>query len=202
MTENRFDQQKAITRASIQEAFIKLLDEKPFDEITVREIAKHAQIGFKTFYRHYNDKIDLAHAMTAEMWKKTSKVIELPESLEATEANIHLLLKIVMDNVSVIKALGRTPIRNEIFQPILEFGFEEALRLQDVVLDGQTKQDQNLQDIVASHFIHAHFHLILWWADHDLALPVDTMVNLISHLILQPIWNLPELNQSNKQNNN
>jgi AcrR family transcriptional regulator len=202
MTSNRFDHQKAITKANIQNALIELLNEKDFDEITVREIAERAEIGFKTFYRHYSDKTALARAMMAEMWEKISQEIELPDSLDTTEANIRQLLEIVINNVTVLKALGRTPLHNEIFAPILQFGFDEALQLQGVIFRGQTEQDNKLREIVASHFVNSHFQLIRWWAENDLTIPIDTMVNLISHLILQPIWNLPDSIVIHSEKNN
>lgn len=47
------------TKASIKKAMFDLLNEKPFEKITVRDIAKSAMINRATFYLHYLDKYDL-----------------------------------------------------------------------------------------------------------------------------------------------
>src|SRR5215470_13637762 len=48
------------THKFLQEAMIELIAEKGFDAITVGDIAERAMINRATFYRHYQDKYDLA----------------------------------------------------------------------------------------------------------------------------------------------
>lgn len=51
------------TKQRIISTFLKLLDEKSFEEMTVKEITEQAQIGRKTFYLHYYDKYDLLNTL-------------------------------------------------------------------------------------------------------------------------------------------
>lgn len=48
------------TEARIQEAFFSLLEKKPIDEISVRELCFSAHISLPSFYAHYDDINDLA----------------------------------------------------------------------------------------------------------------------------------------------
>lgn len=48
------------TRRAIEDAFVDLLLEKGFANITVQDIADRALINRKTFYGHYQDKYELA----------------------------------------------------------------------------------------------------------------------------------------------
>lgn len=48
------------TRNDITNAFLKLLADKSFDEITVNDICQGALIHRSTFYRYFLDKVDLA----------------------------------------------------------------------------------------------------------------------------------------------
>jgi AcrR family transcriptional regulator len=43
-----------------------MLETQPFDQITVRDLCKRAQINRATFYRHYTDIYDLARQITEE----------------------------------------------------------------------------------------------------------------------------------------
>lgn len=44
------------TKYYIVEALLKLMKQKPFNEINISELVKKAGIGRSTFYRHFNDK--------------------------------------------------------------------------------------------------------------------------------------------------
>jgi AcrR family transcriptional regulator len=59
MSENEADPRIARTRDKLGEALIALMQQKPFDDITVQEVLDRAGIGRSTFYAHYRDKNDL-----------------------------------------------------------------------------------------------------------------------------------------------
>ena len=48
-----------LTEAAIQDAFLKLLSEQPFDKITVTQLVEECQITRRTFYYHYSDLYEL-----------------------------------------------------------------------------------------------------------------------------------------------
>jgi AcrR family transcriptional regulator len=58
------------TKRAIEDAFISLLREMPFDKITVQQIASRALINKGTFYRHYHDKYELAQKVCANKLTK------------------------------------------------------------------------------------------------------------------------------------
>jgi AcrR family transcriptional regulator len=47
------------TRDKLGDALIALLQEKPFDDITVQDVLDRAGVGRSTFYAHFKDKDDL-----------------------------------------------------------------------------------------------------------------------------------------------
>ncbi|MCH3921657.1 TetR family transcriptional regulator [Limosilactobacillus sp.] len=55
------------TQKMIQNAFVELLQEESFREVTVTQIARRALINRQTFYNYYLDKYDLTEKLTAEM---------------------------------------------------------------------------------------------------------------------------------------
>jgi AcrR family transcriptional regulator len=50
----------------LQEALIELAAERGFDAIAVGDIARRAGVNRATFYRHYQDKYDLAVVLREE----------------------------------------------------------------------------------------------------------------------------------------
>ena len=64
------------TKRSIHNALKRLLKEKKFDEISVKDICKEGDLSRGTFYLHYKDKYDLAYKYQIEIMKKVQTIIE------------------------------------------------------------------------------------------------------------------------------
>ena len=48
------------TEKLLQDTFLALLKEKPFDELTITQLARAAMVDRTTFYAHYQSLYDLA----------------------------------------------------------------------------------------------------------------------------------------------
>ena len=57
--EAREDLRVRRSRDALGDALIELMQEKPFDSITVQDVLDRAGVGRSTFYAHYKDKEDL-----------------------------------------------------------------------------------------------------------------------------------------------
>jgi len=61
---NHHDRRVRRTRKLIREAFLQLIAEKEYNNITVTDIIKKADYNRATFYRHFYDKEDLVNEIT------------------------------------------------------------------------------------------------------------------------------------------
>lgn len=64
------------TKVSIIDAFLELLSEKNFNDITVSDITRKARIARPTFYLHYKTKQDLLVEYLDEVFKKYLEEIQ------------------------------------------------------------------------------------------------------------------------------
>lgn len=55
------------TRRNIEETFLRLLRDAPFERMTVKRIVEEALVNKGTFYRHYLDKYDLAEQVARRL---------------------------------------------------------------------------------------------------------------------------------------
>ncbi len=63
------------TRRSIEEAFLRLLRARRFNQITVQDVVDEALVNKGTFYRHYHDKYDLADQLKRERIRAFGEVV-------------------------------------------------------------------------------------------------------------------------------
>ena len=71
-----YTERKRKTKQRIQEAFIQLLKEQPFESISIGDITKAAQINRGTFYLHYLDKYDLLHQLEQQFFENLGAHID------------------------------------------------------------------------------------------------------------------------------
>lgn len=78
------------SRRVLRDALLALLEEKPFDQITVREITGRAKVGYATFFRHYASKDALLHDLAAgqisDLLDMTVPVLFVANSRESCRA--------------------------------------------------------------------------------------------------------------------
>ena len=63
------------TKKSLAEAFMTLLNEKCFDEITINELCDTAGVRRATFYKHYSDKYDFLAAFARSLRDQFDKEV-------------------------------------------------------------------------------------------------------------------------------
>ena len=63
------------TRDALGDALIALMQEKPFETITVQDVLDRAQVSRSTFYTHYSDKDDLLMSDAEEFFEALSTAL-------------------------------------------------------------------------------------------------------------------------------
>ncbi|WP_094605693.1 hypothetical protein SPSIL_040350 [Sporomusa silvacetica DSM 10669] len=93
---NEKDPRVIRTHRLIQDAFISLVREKNFNDVTIRDITERATINRATFYAHFEDKYALLESLVAETFM-TFVVQRLQPQAELTAATLRSLILAVCD---------------------------------------------------------------------------------------------------------
>ncbi len=111
MSSNR-DLRVIRTRSLIRDAFIRLMDEKGFRNITVNDIADGAMINRSTFYLHYTDKYELLQKTVDEAIETIIGSVEPQAHLlngkpdyESFLQNLSMILKIFEKDAPLYKII-------------------------------------------------------------------------------------------------
>ncbi|MCR5823890.1 MAG: TetR/AcrR family transcriptional regulator [Lachnospiraceae bacterium] len=75
----------AFTKKAIISTFVELLNEQPFDKITVKEIVERCEINRNTFYYHYKDIYEL---LTDVLQSDLKRAVENSENYDTWEKGI------------------------------------------------------------------------------------------------------------------
>lgn len=94
--EGNLDPRVRRTRQLLEDALVSLLQEKPYSEITVKEIATRATVNRATFYAHFIDKEDLFRYFCRNSFKRILEET-LPDASTPYEEYLNSLLTAVFE---------------------------------------------------------------------------------------------------------
>jgi AcrR family transcriptional regulator len=90
MREGPGDARQVRSRNALTGALLELLEEKPFDQLTIREISARAGTGYATFFRHFPTKeallSDVASEEIADLLNRTMPILQASTTYESTRA--------------------------------------------------------------------------------------------------------------------
>lgn len=133
------------TKESIKKSFIKLIQEKGFDALTVSDLTREAKINRSTFYLHYVDKYDLMEKLEMETIYDLKQILLLddhhtnvddPLEIIPYEAILNALIYVKedFDFISALASQGGDPqfmpMVKEILGEMIDSKIEESDSLQ------------------------------------------------------------------------
>jgi AcrR family transcriptional regulator len=154
------DRRTLRTRRALHEAMIGLILDRPYDEVSVAEIADAANVGRSTFYAHYTDKDALLRDGFGHLKAMLLKgVSEAAEGKAADPLAFSPLMTIHMaEHVHLYRALmggssGRI-VRDEIRRVVLDF-----------IRAGLAKGSKLAPEATVQLLVGSYLSLVEWWLD-------------------------------------
>ncbi len=179
----------------IKDAMISLMDEKGFDNITVRDITGRAEINRATFYLHYRDKHDLLEKIVEELMHQFFTSIQLPPAFEADD----FCMDADTPPPSFIRQFEHIGEYAHFYKVMLGPnglpGF--AARMENVIRDSFYQRsalahpnESNLKiprEIIIRYSTSAHLGIIMYWLENDMPYTPKYMATQLKRLhILGP----------------
>ena len=152
------------TRDRLGDALVELVQEKPFDAITVQEVLDRAGVGRSTFYAHYRDKEDLFISDLDEFLESMASMLSRRQEGSDRIAPVRELFAHVAQMVPLYTALvasGRIHDFLELGQGHFARGIGE--RLAERPRARGIPEDRRAA--VSNALAGALWSLLLWWVD-------------------------------------
>lgn len=100
----KLDARKRYTQMMLKQSFLKLLQQKPVNRITVKEVCALAQLNRATFYAHYSDCFALKESIENELIVAFEKSLRYVNSFDVT-ALIEAIYDMVEQNQEACRVL-------------------------------------------------------------------------------------------------
>jgi AcrR family transcriptional regulator len=189
--EKKEDRRIQKTRKTIKKAFIELLNEKNFEEISVNDIANRADINRGTFYLHYQDKFDLFEKYVDELLNELTSKIKISNQ-EKDQMKKEIDDK---DNNPYVLFFKHFQAYSSFYKPILSFkgGPYFYMRFIEIIKDYYLQQYNKLpkhnekqkldKEILINFVAHAHLGVINNWLQEDMTKTPEYMGEQLSALL-------------------
>ena len=115
------DLRVAVTKRMIQEALIRLLENKPIDKIKVNELCEESGINRATFYRHYETLQDILREIEADVIHAMPQPRQKPRTLEDARAYLKQVCTYIYDNIGIMQILLTNRTDEEMMQSMTVF---------------------------------------------------------------------------------
>lgn len=170
---------KTRSRQALADALLSLLEEKPFDKITVREITARAEVGYATFFRHYEDQeallSDLVSSEISRLLVMIVPIVFTVDTLSSAQALCAYLWQHRPLWTALLTGGAATKLKEEFVSQIQQ---EAAKRAE---LHSWLPGDLNV--VFAAS---ATLEILTWWLKQENPPPVKQMAEVLDRLVITP----------------
>jgi AcrR family transcriptional regulator len=167
------------TRAALRQALLALIERKPFDDITIRDIVATAAIGYATFFRHFPTKAALLDEVAADQIDRLTAMSIPALSSGGPRASSMAICSYVNEHRAVWSALltgGAAGAMREEFSRVARLSAERQI---------QTVSWLPVE-LSVLYGVSAIVEILTWWLRQRKPLPVAQIAEILDRLVISP----------------
>jgi AcrR family transcriptional regulator len=167
------------TREALRIAFLGLLEQKPLEQITIRDIAATADVGYVTFFRHHPTKEALLHEVAAEQVGRLSQLM-LP-ALDVRDTR-----------TASITLCTYVDYHRKLWSTLLTGGAAAVLReelLRQAAEVAVTRADPNSwlpSELAVTFNVTCTIELLAWWLRQKKPMPIERIAEIHERVVIAP----------------
>ena len=176
------------TYMALTSTFLKLLEEKRFEDITVNELCSGAMVRRATFYKHFADKYEfftfVVKEVQGEFLKKNKNEAMQPRQFYKNTIDS------ILDFLDQNELLVTSVMKSSMFPILLDVISEQtAIDLQE-----KLKEDQRAgvelsapPEVLAQLFTGALMNITKWWIQQKKRIPKEEIAAQTAELLLRDL---------------
>ena len=147
------------TEKAIKETFIKMINDKPISQITVKALAQECGINRNSFYYHFNDIPSLIESIVMD---EAQKVIEQNKTIDSVAQCFDMAVEFCLDNKRAALHIFNS-VNRDIFETYLMQVCRHVVSAYiDTVTNGKPIKE-NDKEIITRSLTYGCFGAIIFW---------------------------------------
>lgn len=201
MEGRKIDRRIIKTKKAIRNAFIKLISEKDFNDISIKDIADYADVDRKTVYNYYSGIFAIKEELEndlVKLWNDAIVQLDFKKNIANPQQLFTILNSILNNNLDLCSNLMKLDSKTDVVRKMtlsLTKLIKETLLESDIAFQGEAKLEIAAQ-FITSGMLAAYQH----WFNSDRKIPLDELSRQIGTMVLFGIDQLKE-SSDNKENN-
>ena len=131
------------TKRVLRSALLKLMEEKPINNITVKEVCALAEINRATFYGHYKDCFDLLEQIENELIEDYTDSLKYLSGFDVTEL-LEAIFGLIERNMDLCRLLVFDHPDNALIQKMIEATHDKSIEGWRSRLTHATEEDMEM----------------------------------------------------------
>lgn len=173
------DARQVRSRRQLLEALLHLLETRPYEQVTIREVAREAEVGYATFFRHYASKDallhDLAAGQIADLLQRALPVLFAADIRQSCVA--------LFTYVDERRALWSALLTGGAATMLKQEFTDQARRLAQTTPHVAGWLPDELRIIFS---VSATVEILAWWLQQEPDFPLDHMADILDRLVVTP----------------
>ena len=172
------------TRDALGDALVALMQEKPFDTITVQDVLDRANVSRSTFYSHYSDKDDLLMSDAEEFFERLAMAL----SAHGDQSDRVFPVQEFFTHLADVQPFYKALVKSGRFQENMELARGHFARgIERRLSELPRARSIPANELPAIAFTHAGalLSLLTWWLDRGMREPPEQMDALFHRML----WN-------------
>ena len=170
------------TRDALGDALVALMQERPFESITVQDVLDRANVGRSTFYSHYSDKDDLLMSDADEFFEAMSLSLSAHGDTSERVFPVREFFNHLIDAqqfVVALRASGKLHANLELARGHFACGIERRM---NELAKGENIPAHQRPALAFAH-AGALLSLMQWWIDRGMKESAEDMDKLFHKIV-------------------
>ena len=183
-SQKKIDARVRRTRDALGDALVALMQEKPFETITVQDVLDRAEVSRSTFYSHYSDKDDLWMSDAEEFFESISMAL----SVHGDKSDRVFPVREFFVHLSDVQPFFKALVKSGKYQENMELArghFARGIERRLSELPRSKSIPPNQLSAIAFTHAGALLSLLTWWLDRGMRESPAEMDELFHRMI----WN-------------
>ena len=174
------------TRRLLRDAFIELVPEKGFDNITIQDLTDRATLNRATFYLHYRDKNELLGDVFETLIQDINPLLNTNGEYKVHDPyQMVPRIAMILDHIAAHHDFYRSMLG---IHGVSGFAARVQTYIEEVLstwlsVQNPNKSQQKVDTQVAVHYVgSAYLGVITWWLEHGRPVSSEHLAAQLMHL--------------------